>query len=489
MDEHTELNGVENTNETTDTQPLTADDQANQDRPTSIDPHTPPIAVSEADIEPETSSDMTAQLPAADTELPQNMAVEEQETAPQEGTAIAAPAAVVPAAEKSNKQFILLAVASLVLVVVVAVVVAWLLSSKEVSSPTDNTSSVLIEQPKLGVAITVADGSVELLKLEGDWQAATTNSELQEGDSIRTLAGSRAVLTLDDGSAIRLDAESAIRLADLSADHVEVEQVSGTVYSRVVANSERHYVIATDDATYEALGTAFVTTKTTTKSGVQVYHSSVKTSLASESVSEGKQCYKAGDDASSQSKITDINIDELVDDTFINWNLSEDEKDTSFKDKLGVLPQIKEHAEARERERQNAEEAAREQAEKEAAERAARDAEIKKQAEEEKQSNAPKGPVERGTMTLVNTGGTLRWTYTGKAIYGYKLVYSKKTTRPTFGKDSSIYFSDMATTSASLPIKNIDDGKYYVRICAYTAGTDPDGCVDYSNFVVMTLHK
>jgi hypothetical protein len=355
------------------------------------------------------------------------------------------------------------------------------------STREDSTSSTPIEQPKLGVAMTIADGTVEFKKPEMDWQLATIDTELDEGDSIRTLVDSRAVLTLDDGSAVRLDAESTIALVDLSVDHVQIEQVDGTVYSRVVTNSERRYVISTDDATYEALGTAFTTTKTAARSGVQVYHSSVKTSLVGEPVGEGKQCYKTGTDVDQKAEVSDIDVDALVSDTFINWNLLEDEKDASLKDKLGILPHIKERAEAIEKERESAEETARLQAEKAAAEKAEEEAAAAKQREEKKQSTASKGKVERGTMTLAKTGGTLTWSYSGKAIYGYKLVYSKKTSSPVFGKDSSIYFSGIHNTSTDLSATGIDDGKYYVRVCAYTAGTESEGCVDYSDFIVVTI--
>lgn len=489
MDERSELNGTNSTSETASSEtPIT-----DSSDPTSPTQSAYQITISEADIEPETSSNMTMQPPATDAESEQNISeaptadTEGQESISTQLTTTAISSAAPMSTDKTNKRLIILAAISILLIVVIGIAVAWLLKTKDASTGTEHTSSLPTEQPKLGVAITLVDGTTEYMKPGANWQAATASTELKEGDSIRTLNASRAVLTLDDGSAIRLDAGSTIKLISLAANHVKIQQVDGTIYSRVAVNSERRYVVMTSDGTYEALGTAFTTTETETESGVQVYHSSVKTNLSSEPIDEGKQYYKVNRAASLQGKITDIDVDGLVGNDFISWNLSEDEKDPHLADKLGILARIKERAEAKERERLNAEVAAREQAEKEAAEQAAKEAEMKKKAEEAKQNNTPKGPVERGTMTLVNTGGTLRWTYTGKAIYGYKLVYSKKTTKPTFGKDSSIYFSDIDTMSASLPLKNIDDGKYYVRICAYTADTDPEGCVDYSNFVVMSL--
>ena len=82
----------------------------------------------------------------------------------------------------------------------------------------------------------------------------------------------------------------------------------------------------------------------------------------------------------------------------------------------------------------------------------------------------------------------LNWNYTGKAVHGYKLVYSKSNTSPAFGNSEAIHFSDMNEMSGSLPSKDsIGSGKYYVRVCAFTADTLADACVDYSNIVILNL--
>src|SRR5690606_5139035 len=88
----------------------------------------------------------------------------------------------------------------------------WFMASGEETQPpvnqTTDTVTTPVEQPKLGIAVTVVEGTVEYMKGESDWQDLVATTSLGEGDSVRTGNESRLVLTLDDGSAIRLDANT-----------------------------------------------------------------------------------------------------------------------------------------------------------------------------------------------------------------------------------------------------------------------------------------
>lgn len=124
------------------------------------------------------------------------------------------------------------------------------------------------------------------------------------------------------------------------------------------------------------------------------------------------------------------------------------------------------------------------QAEKAAAEKAA-----KEKAEKEKQQQTLGEKVTRGAMTLSSSGTAINWNYTGRAVHGYKVVYSKTNTAPTFGTDNAIYFDKIGTVSTTLTKKDVGGmGKFYVRVCAYTANTENEPCVDYSNIVVVTIN-
>ena len=315
---------------------------------------------------------------------------------------------------------------------------------------------------KMGVAVTLVDGAAEYQRGAGAWQALTDDSQLKEGDAVRTADG-RVVLTLDDGSALRLDANTNVTLTSLVATDVKIAQTGGTAYSRVVP-SERSYTVMVDGAEYKALGTAFSTINHTDEKGVQVYQSSVKVKGVTDAVTEGKQYFKASADAALKDKVTDINLDTAAENEFLQWNLGEDEKVDTFKSKLGVLPKVKERAEQKAKEQEEATE--------------------KEKTTKKDGKNEQKDKVTRGSITATAQGTTVNWTYSGKAVHGYKLVYSKNTKTPTFGSDNAIYYSDPASTSGKLSNKDdLPSGTYWVRICAYTAGSESEPCVDYSDTV------
>lgn len=373
-------------------------------------------------------------------------------------------------------------------IAVAAAVVTWFIlagnkQSDEVLTSNQSSTSEVKKQPRLGVTVTVADGTVTYQKAkdvqtsptagDGPWNTLTADTELSEGDQVRTGNGSRAVLTLDDGSAVRLDANSTVTLTSLVASDIKITQLAGTVYSRVVA-SERKYSVDVTDTTYEALGTAFITVKKAGENGVQVYQSSVKAD--GQTVAEGKQYYSMNTNTDLQGKVTDINIDTLIDNEFITWNLTEDEKDAKFKDKLGLLPTIKQRADEKKTEEQ----------EKAAAEKAEKDQKAQEE-KKKKEQNVSKEKVTRGTMSLTVSGETFNWSYTGKAVHGYKLVWSKDNTNPHFTTDHSIYFSGISQLTGPLPGKDkTGPDTFYARVCAYTAGTEAEPCVDYSPVATFT---
>ncbi len=480
----------------------------------------------------------------------------------------AQPVPVVTAAPKPTRKK-LFVVALIALVVIAGTTAAVLLAqgNGQVASqtPATSTPSTTPAVTKLGLAVTLVDGTASVVTASGQTQALTTASQLAEGDSVSTGADSRAVLTFDDGSALRLDQQTKVTLTSLKADDIRVAQAAGTAYSRLV-KSDRSYTVTADDTTYTALGTAFATTVGQDK-GVQVYESSVKVAGLAETIAEGKQYYKAHRDAAYAGKVTPIDLSSLEKDAFATWNLTEDEKNALFKDKLGVFVQLREHVAAAKQKAEEAKKKAAQQSKPAAGlglaaraitggaelswtvtgvsaphgfklvrssssatptfgkdealyieDAAARKASWKshkdgtywyrvcvyqKEAGCSNYSNAvqvkvtgskpkddkpptPAAKVERGTLTLhsVNATGKANWTFTGKAPYGYKLVVSSKSNPKHPGSDAT-YISDSSATSGYIPsVKK--PGTYYVRICAYTNGTESDACVNYSNQVVYT---
>ncbi len=363
---------------------------------------------------------------------------------------------------------------------------------------TSSDNQTQTTKPKLGIAVTVVDGSAEYQRAKdaqtapntgnAHWHPLTAETDLSEGDIVRTGVDGRVVLTLDDGSAARLDNATTLTLTSLAADDVKLTQTAGTVYSRVVT-SDRKYSVVIDKTTYQAMGTAFATIKTASENGVQVYQSAVK--AGKQTVDQGKQYYHLNPDATIEGKVTDLNLEVLAESKFLEWNLTQDEKDTKFKEKLGVLTDIKQKA-AEKAEEKKQDETRKAQAEKEAAEKAANEKQAKAAEEKKKKENnsTAQQKITRGTMNLSVNGNTFSWSYTGKAVHGYKLVFSQTNTNPTFNGNGTyaLYFSGINEMTGTIPGKEkIGSGTFYVRVCAYTNGTENEPCVDYSPVVKIVV--
>lgn len=338
---------------------------------------------------------------------------------------------------------------------------------------------------KLGLAVTVADGTVTYKRAaNSEWQPLTTDTQIGEGAQIKTASESRAVLAFDDGSALRLDADSTVQIVSLATNDIEITQIAGMAYSRVVP-SERNYTVTVDGVGYKALGTAFSTIKTSTETGVRVFQSQVRVAGVTDSVAEGKQFFKNSSNVALKGKVTDIDVDTMANDSFVKWNIEQDEKAATFKDKLGLLVKVKERLVQKDKD-----------AEAEKQRQAAELAEKAKQAAEQKQlestvnkdKDKATAKITPGTLKLtVNAQGKATWSFSGVAPYGYKLVASKSP-NPTFPVSTATYYGDSAATTGEVPA-NDGGGSYYVRVCVYTNGTEEVPCTNYSNEVKYTKTK
>jgi hypothetical protein len=169
--------------------------------------------------------------------------------------------------------------------------------------------------------------------------------------------------------------------------------------------------------------------------------------LAKQTVAEGKRFFKENAAADLKEKVTDIPLDQLSKDAFLQWNLEHDKKSSEFKDKLGYL---------------------------------------------EKMAAAPApapAPAPAGATTGItlsgsasSTGVNLSWKVTGVSVTnGFKVLASKEST-PTYGGKTteSAYVKDSA--SRSYAYKNTSGKTYYFRVCVYTG----DSCTNNSNIIKVT---
>ena len=334
-----------------------------------------------------------------------------------------------------------LIIGGVVLLLFAAALTYWLTRASEPAAETTKNSVAQVAQ--LGVAPTLTDGTVEYSSDGNNWEPLTDKIVLTSGDRVRTAADGRVVLTLDDGSAVRLGYSSSVKLTSLDAKDVQIENLSGEVYSRVVPSDTRTYTVAVEGVDMVAKGTAFRTMAEEQEKGVEVYQSTVQ--VKETDVTEGKAYFTESSDAAKKDTVSDIDLNAIKSDEFIKWNVDLDSKMTEAKDKLGVL------------------------------------ADFNKPVETPKSTTTqtqPKGIVLSGKLSGYTA--KLTWTVNGvDTSKGFKLVRSTSTKTPKYPGDDAQYVSKSSARSAGWDLK--DAKTYYLRICAYRG----DSCDSYSNTITL----
>lgn len=345
-----------------------------------------------------------------------------------------------PINHKSFKKVLIGAVIVLVLALIGAGAL-WMTHDDPVS---ESNSEIVYYQ---GSAVTAVEGNVEFNTGTG-WNVVEQGTQLEEGHSLRTLSGSRAVITLDEGSAVRLDSDSVVTITKLTGDEVIIDNVDGQVYARVVPSETRVFTVTVSDQAYEALGTAYKTVNEDEEKGVEVYHSKVDVKEKSE-VNEGETYFTLSKDESKNGKVAKLDLEKLKDDDFINWNKAKDEADDEFADKLGILKDLNE--------------------------------------EEEKEEETP--PTSSDAAIGISAAGSkggeginVSWSVNGVSTTdGFKVVYDKSTSTPTYGTHSAQYVAAGQYST----VLDLTNGKtYYIRVCAYRP--DAGSCDSYSNTITVT---
>jgi FecR protein len=296
-----------------------------------------------------------------------------------------------------------------------------------------------IKNTSIGGEIAFVEGAVEVKKAGGEWTRASANTVLAQGDSVEVVGTGKAIINLDDGSAIRLNKDSGVTLTSLAGDHYIITNDKGQVYTRVV-KSNRIFEVASAGATYQSVGTAYKTVNEEKLKGVEVYESKVKILGASDKeilVEQGNKYYVLNT-ANKKAEKTFVKITsaEIKKDEFLTWNKAEDIK--------------------------------------------LNEAEAETAAATEKTENAGKIVL---SAKQVSGGISLTWTADGvDAPNGFKVVKSTQLD-PVYPGNDYYYASSADTRSYKWPLT---DGKtYFFRVCQYIDGV----CKAYSNNLKITAPK
>jgi hypothetical protein len=338
-------------------------------------------------------------------------------------------------------------------------------------SRTDKTDMTAQKEDNTALrgSIVYVEGAVEYKTGDGEWKRASVGAEVKQGDSIEIIGEGKAIVNLDDGSAVRLNSDSLVEFTSLRPDNILITNNNGQIYTRVAQMNDRVFAVSAGDIIYESMGTAYKTINKEKIKGVEVYSSKVKVKGATDEdvvVEKGNKYLVVNDsDKKIEKTIVKIATADIEKDEFVKWNLAEDEKLA-------------------------------ESDEDETVESATEEDEVKTAETTETVKKTETTVVKTETTKTVSTGavtslkishlgsGKVSWTVSGYSKEGFKVVWSKNSgpTYPTRGGDKYKYYSnpDQRTTVID-PFDGY--GTYYVRVCEYLGGK----CGVYSNQITVKL--
>jgi hypothetical protein len=307
--------------------------------------------------------------------------------------------------------------------------------------------------------VSLVSGNVEKSEKAGQWVELRSDDSVKQGALVRVNGVGKAVITLDDGSAIRIGDNSRIRLSSLDPKNIEIINEQGEVYTRVV-KADRSFVVKVGDESYRSLGTAYKTTNLESEKGVYVYESTVKALSKDIEITAGKKYFEDNASKDLIAKVVDISSDDINKDDFVQWNKEQDLDSDEFKEYMGVLEESKE--------------------------KVATKTTTKEETKTTTTTKNTENTVEQVTPIIslsvetTSSGVSLNWSKAGVDVSnGFKLVKSTSK-NPVYPGDSYVYLGAEARSYAW----KITDGKtYHFRVCQYTGG----GCGLYSNDVSATV--
>ncbi|MDZ7798780.1 MAG: FecR family protein [Patescibacteria group bacterium] len=345
-----------------------------------------------------------------------------------------------------------------ILVIIGGYMAYQLYFTEEEVTNTNTVAEEVEEKTEIGATFSYLEGVVEYKEPNGQWARASLNDNLFESYSVEIVGEGKAIINLDDGSAVRLNSNAGITLTSMDPNNIIITNDKGEIYSRV-AKLERTYQIKAMDVVYQSLGTAFSTVNNEGEKGVEVFESSVKViGEGNETVvAEGEKYYIEKKDKPEEVKVVkEIDQEEVKNDAFVMWNK---EKDQSEKKELGFLDFKKEEENNKAEEDDTGDDT-------------------------NTNSNTNTSTEETGSIVLTGSasdnGVSLSWTATGLDVsHGFKVVRSLEE-NPVYPGSYYVYLNKGENKSYQWELK---DGKtWHFRVCQYLGSE----CGVYSNDIIVT---
>jgi len=114
-----------------------------------------------------------------------------------------------------NKKILLGGVVGVLLTLILVVLVYN--SYKDISPEYDEIDNISANS-EIGATLSFIQGDVQLTTEDGDWEEAVDEADLFEGYSLKTGENSKAIISLDDGSAVRLNGNTEVTLTSMNPD-------------------------------------------------------------------------------------------------------------------------------------------------------------------------------------------------------------------------------------------------------------------------------
>lgn len=327
----------------------------------------------------------------------------------------------------------------------------WLLFRYKAKLENAQFSAELNSSPsslKIAGVVSYLQGDVYSIK-SGRKIEVKLEDAVREGELIETEKGARAVITLDDGSVLRLNENTIIVLSSLSPNRIRVDNQAGSLYSRVQKDQNNQFYVQAGSVLVSSMGTAFTVDNLEDKGvKVAVFENKVKVAYKEEEALIEKGLKWSDQETSAK----EISSEEIENDEFVKWNF---EKDKLKKEEI-VKKEVKQK------------------------EKPSPKAVLKPKPIETVKK--PSSPVTTGVIKLeatVQTDGIrLKWRLNGlEAPKGFKIVKSRETD-PVYPNDTTVY----QPASSREYVWKITNGKtYHFRVCKFENG----GCNIYSNNAVV----
>jgi len=257
---------------------------------------------------------------------------------------------------------------------------------------------------------------------------------LDEGDVIETGEDTRLVISFDEGSVLRIDAESRVTLSMLTSPLSSVTQDSGNVFYKVNKDDMHKFEVLAGEVIIESSGTAYSVEKQEDVK-VKVFESKVKI-LSEDAETEVSKDQEWNEKSQ---EITDIDKKKLATSEFYQWSLKEENMVTPTttpnpKPVVTTKPQVSDSYKI------------------------------------------------KAWAKKVPGGIEITWESSINSPKGYKVI-KNLTGSPVYPGDEFKYMNDANARSVKWELQ---DGKtWHFRVCQYLGGK----CGEYSNEVIITADR